>query len=69
MYHLLTTIGAALRAALFARAHLVLENLQQVAILARKRPRPPLSRTDRAFWVVLRRLCSRWSKWLVIGSS
>jgi hypothetical protein len=39
---------------------------QQVAVLKRKRPRPPLNAIDRLFWTALRRLWSRWSEILVI---
>ena len=69
MSRVLAIIGAALRAALLPRAHLVLENValrQQVAILSRNRPRPALSMADRAFWVVLRRVWAGWAERLVI---
>jgi putative transposase len=69
MFRLFAIIGAALHAALLPRGHLVLENLalrQQVAVLARKRPRPALTVADRAFWVVLRRVWSGWAERLVI---
>jgi len=52
-----------------SRANAPLEVLalrQQLAVLKRKRLRPELSRADRAFWVVLRRLWPRWSDALVI---
>ena len=39
---------------------------QQVAVLKRKRPRPPLRPLDRLFWVVLRSIWSRWRDALVI---
>jgi hypothetical protein len=51
------------------RANLVLENLalrQQLAILARRRPRPRLSVLDRAFWVGLARLWPGWRDPLAI---
>jgi hypothetical protein len=35
---------------------------QQVAVLKRKRPRPPVTAIDRLFWTALRRLWSRWSE-------
>jgi hypothetical protein len=34
---------------------------QQVAVLKRKRPRPPLNSWDRLFWTTPRYLWSRWS--------
>ena len=40
---------------------------QQVAVLKRKRPRPPLNSVDRLFWTSLRRIWSRWADVLVIG--
>jgi hypothetical protein len=39
---------------------------QQVAVLKRKRRRPPLNAIDRLFWTVLRSLWSRWREVLVI---
>lgn len=39
---------------------------QQVAVLKRKRPRPPLNPLDRFFWVALQRLWSRWTDVVVI---
>jgi putative transposase len=44
----------------------VLALRQQVAVLKRKRPRPPLNSLDRLFWTTLRHLWSRWSDVLVI---
>jgi len=38
----------------------------QVAVLKRKRPRPPLNSVDRLFWATLRRMWSRWADVLVI---
>ena len=37
----------------------------QVAVLKRKRPRPPLNSVDRLFWATLRRIWSRWADVLV----
>ena len=39
---------------------------QQVAVLKRKRPRPPLYPGDRLFWTTLRRLWPRWADVLLI---
>lgn len=50
------SVLAALRALLRSRADLALEILalrQQVAVLKRKRPRPPLKTHDRLFWIAL----------------
>ena len=38
----------------------------QVAVLKRKRPRPPLNSVDRLFWTSLRRIWSSWADVLVI---
>ena len=60
---------AAVRVFLSSRRDTALEVLalrQQVAVLKRKRPRPPLNSFDRLFWTTLRRLCPRWTDFLVI---
>jgi putative transposase len=53
------------------RAHrsLLLENLvlrQQLAVLKRKHPRPRLGLLDKLFWVLARRLWSRWKQALIV---
>jgi putative transposase len=61
--------GAALRTFLRSRADLGLEILalrQQLCVLKRQRPRPPVKVHDRLFWVALRRFWSRWKDVLVI---
>jgi hypothetical protein len=60
---------AVLRVFFRSRGDTTLEILalrQQVAVLQRKRHRPPLNAIDRLFWTALRRLWSRWSEVLVI---
>jgi hypothetical protein len=60
---------AAARVFLRSRADTALEVLalrQQVAVLNRRRPRPPLSALDRLFWTVLRETWARWEDVLVI---
>ena len=60
---------AAARVFLRGRADTALEVLalrQQVAVLKRRQPRPPLSVLDRLFWTVLRETWSRWKDVLVI---
>lgn len=60
-------IGAILAAfAVFFRTRLdlsleVLAMRQQLAVLKRKRRRPVLSRLDRLFWIMLRKVWPRWS--------
>jgi hypothetical protein len=52
-----------------SRSDIALEVLalrQQVAVLKRKRPRPPLNSSDRLFWTARRRFWSRWADVLVI---
>ena len=44
----------------------VLALRQQVAVLKRRRPRPPLRPLDRLFWTLLRSTWSRWKDALVI---
>jgi transposase InsO family protein len=44
----------------------VLALRQQIAVLKRQRPRPPLNATDRFFWITLRNLWARWSDVLLI---
>ena len=39
---------------------------QQVSVLKRKNPRPRLDTLDRVFWVLLRRVWSRWAEMLVV---
>jgi transposase InsO family protein len=62
-------VFAAVRVFFRSRAETALEVLalrQQVAVLKRKRPRPPLSSLDRLFWTVLRQTWARWRDVLVI---
>jgi hypothetical protein len=59
----------ALIASLRPRASLVVEILvlrPQLAVLKRARPWPPLRPIDRAFWVVVSRVWSRWADALAI---
>jgi len=59
----------ALRVFFRSRSDTALEILalrQQVAVLKRQRPRPPLNSGDRFFWTTLRRLWSRWADVLLI---
>jgi len=60
---------AVVRVFLRSRSDTALEVLtlrQQVAVLKRKRPRPPLNSLDRFFWTTLCRYWSRWKDVLVI---
>ncbi len=68
MGRLLLLMVVALRSSCRSRADLVLENLalrQQVVVLLRAGRRPRVSTLDRWFWVVLRRVWSRWTEVLV----
>jgi putative transposase len=69
MLAILQAVVDALIAALRPRASLVAENLvlrQQLAILGRATPRPRLRPIDRAFWIIVSRLWSRWAECLAI---
>jgi putative transposase len=69
MRALLEAIVGAFFAAFRVRASLVAENLvlrQQLAILRRATPRPRLRPMDRAFWVLVSRMWSRWADSLAI---
>ena len=60
---------ASLRVFVRCRADLALEILalrQQLAVLKRKHPRPPLKVHDRLFWIALRRFWPAWKQVLVI---
>ena len=69
MNAILEAVVGALFAALRPRAILFAENLvlrQQLAILRRATPRPRLRPIDRAFWVIVSRMWSRWAECLAI---
>jgi transposase InsO family protein len=69
MAALFMSLLGAIRSAFRTRAELAIENLalrQQLANLRRTSGRPRLHRIDRAFWLALSRLWSRWPDVLVI---
>jgi putative transposase len=69
MTRLLLAFLSWFRAFFRSRHELALELItlrQQVGVLKRKNPRPRLNRGDRLFWLVLRRLWSRWASVLVV---
>jgi transposase InsO family protein len=69
MPQMLPAFFLALIRCLRSRRDLVLENLalrQQLAVLSARQPRPRLAAHDRVFWVILRRLWSKWKRVLVI---
>jgi hypothetical protein len=69
MVQLFIAVLAALRGFFRSRSDTALEILaprQQVAVLKRQRPRPPLNSGDRFFWITLRRFWSRWADVLLI---
>ena len=69
MVQFLLALLVAVRTLFRTRTDAALEVLalrQQVAVLKRKRPRPPLNACDRLFWTNLRRLWPRWSDVLLI---
>jgi hypothetical protein len=66
---LVSLSARAIRAVCRRRADLVIENLalrQQVTLLKKALPRPPLDDVDRAFWVALRQSWPVWASRLVI---
>ena len=69
MNTVLVSILRFLRGLLVPKAALALENAtlrQQLGVFQRQCKRPQLTRTDRAFWMVLRRLWSGWAGALII---
>ena len=69
MFRLMVSSFAWLGVYFRSRNNLGLEILalrQQVGVLKRQNPRPRLSRWDRLFWVLLRRLWSRWTEVLMV---
>jgi putative transposase len=66
---IVSALLGALIAAMRPRASLVVEILvlrQQLAVFKRDRPRPRLRPIDRAFWVLVSRIWSRWADALAI---
>ena len=52
-----------------SRHHLALEAValrQQLAVYKRKQPHPKLRRSDRLFWIVVRRIWNNWSEALIL---
>jgi putative transposase len=71
MFRLLLAVIHALLALLRSRVDLAVENAglrQQLAVLRQKKPRPRLRRSAHLFWVLLRRVWSRWADALIIVS-
>ena len=69
MFHLASIVLGALWSGLQSRRHLLLENLalrHQLTVLKGSAPRPILNRSDRLFWVLLRRGWSDWQRVLLI---
>jgi putative transposase len=69
MFAILVSLLCTLRSAFRTHTDLALENLalrQQLAALHRRAPRVRLRPADRAFWIALSQIWSRWSHALVI---
>ncbi len=69
MLDLILALLAAIRVFFRTRRDLYIEIValrQQVAVLKRKRPRPPLTSLDRFFWTALRKVWPRWSDVLIL---
>jgi hypothetical protein len=68
--YLISAFFCALRAFFRNRLDTSLEVLalrQQIVVLKRQRPRPPLTRFDRFFWTSLKQVWPRWSELLKLG--
>ena len=66
---MISSLVRALISTFKARRELALENValrQQLAVLRRSVKRPRLSKVDRGFWVLLRRIWTDWESVLVI---
>ena len=66
---MISSLVPALISAFKARRELALENValrQQLAVIRRSVKRPRLSKVDRGFWVLLRRIWTDWESVLVI---
>ncbi len=66
---MITTLLRALLSALSSHRKLALENLalrQQIAVLQRSIKRPRLKKSDRLFWVLLRRFWKEWANSLAV---
>ena len=60
---------AVFRIIFIARADLIMDNLalrQQLIVLKRRKPRPPLRNRDRVFWLWLARSWNRWRDSLIV---
>ena len=69
MIQLFIAVLGALRVFFRSRSDTALEILalrQQLAVLKRQRPRPPLNSGDRFFWTIVGRFWSRWTDVLLI---
>ena len=69
MGSIVSAVVAYIGAYFAARHRLALEVAalrQQLAVFKRKQPRPRLSRLDRLFWMVLKRVYSHWADVLVV---
>ena len=69
MHRILAAVVHTLRSLLRSRFDLAMENAalrQQLAVMKQRRTRPRLRRTDRLFWVVLRRVWSGWTDALIV---
>src|SRR5689334_15065881 len=68
MFRILRLFFGLLRRSFYSRHDLLLENLalrQQLSALQRRKPKPRLGLMDRLFWVMSRRLWSKWKQTLM----
>ena len=69
MRTLLSAILAYVSAFVISRHHLALEAValrQQLSVYKRKQPHPKLRRSDRVFWMIVRRMWNNWSEALIL---
>jgi hypothetical protein len=69
MLHSLRLLFALLVKSVGSRRDLSMENLvlrQQLTVLHRRYPQPQFTASDRLFWVMLRRLWSKWKQALIL---
>ncbi len=65
----LSLAARTVHSSLKSQSELAIENLalrQQLAVYKDKRPKPRLTATDRAFWVLLRKVYGNWQSHLII---
>ena len=71
MFQALSLLVGSILRIFVSRSNLLFENLavrQQLVVLKRRHPRPPIGILDKLFWVVASRFWAGWKKALVVVS-